>query len=450
MRIALCTISAGAPRALAATSFIGAFAEGLETIGQHVRIISLNQTGEPWYSQALGFSAVSTPWIDPPTFGPADLRAAARADMFSEPPALEGETLPRWYREVLLEREFASLPGDGPGIAMVYPRSLPFLDVVSSVTRRIGWGLLVFATEALTDEQIDPGERERYIRRVVEDADCVWAVSEYLARFWEQQGVPASRIVVSPPPVRGAFFAVPEEPAHPEPKALYVGNLAHREIGYLLEIAESVRERVPGFSLAIHGDATADQLDRLSGAISAAGLRDVIALMPPVPIAELPALLRTARVLLLPRAQGDFSQAGFPNKLGEYLSSGRPVVVTAVGDIPRYLVDGESALLVSPDGCADFADAVVRLLGDDELAQRIGHKGREVALAVSCADVVASKVLDLVLDIEPLPAADPRLLRGWIMLGRSLQQRSVLLLKKSLVRMLRAAGLKPPPPDTER
>ena len=65
-----------------------------------------------------------------------------------------------------------------------------------------------------------------------------------------------------------------------------------------------------------------------------------------MPREELFERLRTARVLALPRPAGSFSQAGLPTKVAEYLASGRPVVVTAVGDLPLYLRDGVDAYLV--------------------------------------------------------------------------------------------------------
>ena len=61
---------------------------------------------------------------------------------------------------------------------------------------------------------------------------------------------------------------------------------------------------------------------------------------------ELAARMLAAEVLVLPRAAGLFSQAGLANKLGEYLASGRPVVVTATGDVGLYLDDGVDAYLV--------------------------------------------------------------------------------------------------------
>ena len=72
------------------------------------------------------------------------------------------------------------------------------------------------------------------------------------------------------------------------------------------------------------------------------------------------------------------STGGFPTKLGEYLSTANPVVVTAVGDIPRFLDDSNS-FIVKPDNNAAFAEQIVRIFDDYATAVEVGKKGRVVA-----------------------------------------------------------------------
>ena len=48
-------------------------------------------------------------------------------------------------------------------------------------------------------------------------------------------------------------------------------------------------------------------------------------------------------MLVLARPDNIQAKGGFPTKLGEYLATGNPVVVTKVGEIPNYLIDGVNA-----------------------------------------------------------------------------------------------------------
>ncbi len=94
---------------------------------------------------------------------------------------------------------------------------------------------------------------------------------------------------------------------------------------------------------------------------------------------EIPAIIKNAFLLTLPRPDSKQAQGGFPTKLGEYLATGNPVCATRVGEIPAYLVDGESVYFAEPGSINSFTIAMERALNNTEEAMRIGIKGREVA-----------------------------------------------------------------------
>jgi glycosyltransferase involved in cell wall biosynthesis len=95
---------------------------------------------------------------------------------------------------------------------------------------------------------------------------------------------------------------------------------------------------------------------------------------------KIPEYLCNASILALARPTSLQAKGGFPTKLGEYLATGNPVVVTKVGEIPDYLKDGESAFLAEPDSAEAFAEKLDFVLSHPEVAKRVGLKGREVAL----------------------------------------------------------------------
>ena len=95
---------------------------------------------------------------------------------------------------------------------------------------------------------------------------------------------------------------------------------------------------------------------------------------------ELERIFRTARALLLPLHDDDRSRTRLPNKLPEYLASGRPVVTCSVGDLTEFLVHRESAYLATAGDEAGFADQVLEILLDPVTATAIGAAGRRVCL----------------------------------------------------------------------
>lgn len=92
----------------------------------------------------------------------------------------------------------------------------------------------------------------------------------------------------------------------------------------------------------------------------------------------LPIYLSASDVFLLPMRDNPVNQARWPNKIGEYIAAGRPIVCTAVGDVGN-LVSDEEIGLVSEANSRDFARKIIALLQDDAQAFRMGRKARKIA-----------------------------------------------------------------------
>ncbi len=68
---------------------------------------------------------------------------------------------------------------------------------------------------------------------------------------------------------------------------------------------------------------------------------------------------------------------GFGLTVTEAMWKRTPVVASNVGGIPTQMVDGETGFLVDPHDLDACAEIVVRLLGDEELRERIGRQAQE-------------------------------------------------------------------------
>ena len=67
---------------------------------------------------------------------------------------------------------------------------------------------------------------------------------------------------------------------------------------------------------------------------------------------------------------------GSPVALIEALAAGRPVVATAVGGVPEVVINGDTGVTVPVADPRALADAVLTLLADRPLAERLGAAGR--------------------------------------------------------------------------
>jgi glycosyltransferase involved in cell wall biosynthesis len=93
---------------------------------------------------------------------------------------------------------------------------------------------------------------------------------------------------------------------------------------------------------------------------------------------ELYTYYKNATALLLPLYATVQDEARFPHKLGEYLASGNPVITCNVGELKNYLINRESAFISTPDHISEFADNMLFVARNPEIAKLAGEKGKVI------------------------------------------------------------------------
>ena len=180
----------------------------------------------------------------------------------------------------------------------------------------------------------------------------------------------------------------------------YCGNMAGNKDGVLnlIDAFNIVSHKIPSVKLLlIGGSSSPDDWENIVDTVKTIG-NDNIILYGKASRDEIPALLKNANALALARPSSLQSTGGFPTKLGEYLATGNPVVVTAVGDIPQYLNE-TNAFLVEPDDNYAFASALQKVFSDKKNATEIGYKGQELAQTVFSSKVQSKRLYEYLIKI---------------------------------------------------
>ena len=87
--------------------------------------------------------------------------------------------------------------------------------------------------------------------------------------------------------------------------------------------------------------------------------------------------MRTPPVSSSRSTRDHFRTARFSQKIAEYLATGRPVVTTAVGEIPYYFKHGVDAY-VTKFSPGEYADCLNFILEHPRAADAVGAAGHEL------------------------------------------------------------------------
>lgn len=148
----------------------------------------------------------------------------------------------------------------------------------------------------------------------------------------------------------------------PQPRLVYGGTVDHR----LDErIFTSIATSFPGGSLIFAG--------HLDDSFPA-GARKLLQAMPnvhflgDVPYSGFPWLFSHADVLLLAHKRNDFTNAMYPEKLNEYLASGKPIITVSLPEVGRIAREAKGPIVYFADKAEDFIAAIQSACAGDDPA----------------------------------------------------------------------------------
>lgn len=168
---------------------------------------------------------------------------------------------------------------------------------------------------------------------------------------------------------------------------LFVGRLIPRKgLNYLVEAAKNVVKEKPDTAFVIVGNgplrsqlaATLERLRIVDSFVFLGGITDE----------ELSVVYNCADVFALPSIQ-----EGQGIALLEAQASGKPAVAFDVSGVKEAVADGRSGLLVERCNSKMLGEAILKLLSDQALTERMGSAGRDFVLQNFTWDICAKKTL---------------------------------------------------------
>jgi D-inositol-3-phosphate glycosyltransferase len=165
---------------------------------------------------------------------------------------------------------------------------------------------------------------------------------------------------------------------------LFVGRLERlKGVEVAIRALAALEEQEPDARLLVLGDDARNsasseggesEMERLKSIASSTGVRDRVDFLGSVAHHELPYFYGAADVCVMPSYSESFGLVAL-----EAQACGLPVVGSAASGLRSVVRDGASGFLLETHDPQAYAERIGRLLAEPQLAERMGHHGRQLA-----------------------------------------------------------------------
>ncbi len=232
-------------------------------------------------------------------------------------------------------------------------------------------------------------------------------VSKYLLREFVKKHpeIPIGKCMVLYPGVDTNYFAPPVNHKQDDCKKILFASQWVKEKGIftLIKAAQILESKRKDFRVLLAGGAylwkskyLLDKQIRIEKIVKhiTKNLKNV-EIIGTVPHDEMPELLRSADIYVLPTADEAFGISNI-----EAMACGLPVVACRVGGVPEAVINNETGLLLEPGDPGALADAIEYLLDNKSVALEMGKKGRKRVEDMFSLDMYEKNLLKIMNEIS--------------------------------------------------
>lgn len=215
--------------------------------------------------------------------------------------------------------------------------------------------------------------------KVTENACCGFAHHVIISNhLWydkiTDRSVPRERCSTFVNYIDLSIFHPRQHPTHPRPfTVIFPGGFQwHQGLDIAIEAFQVFQKEIPGAEFHVYGNG--DQKEKLLDLVDRLGLQRSVKFFPSVPALEVPNLLCTADLGVVPKRANSFGNEAYSTKIMEFMSQGLPVVVSRTKIDTFYFTDKEVVFFESGN-VAELAESMIRVAKDPALRRRLVEAG---------------------------------------------------------------------------
>jgi|GEM_PF-4984826 glycosyltransferase involved in cell wall biosynthesis len=230
----------------------------------------------------------------------------------------------------------------------------------------------------------------------IKHVDKVIAVSNYILYTLLRNGVKPQKIVVIPEMMDSTILRLNKDKSiarknlglSDRGKVVLFGGFAfdfRKGSNVLLKAIPVVLKRMPHVKFIITGNVPSEEMRT----INSSDFKQKIFLTGPIPRSKMLDVYAAADIVVFPSVLPE----PFGLVLVEALYMKRPVIASKVGGIKDVIKDKQNGILINPNDPYALAAAIVQLLNNKKLIERLGDAGRETVEKKFCENAIIPKII---------------------------------------------------------
>lgn len=158
----------------------------------------------------------------------------------------------------------------------------------------------------------------------------------------------------------------------------YTGNMELKKdnIDLIINAFAIVNKKYPQLKLMVYGPDNSDDGFFLKDLVYNLNLSSKVIFGGVLSRKQIPQILGQSDILVTSQPKTKRASGGFPTKLAEYLISGKPTILTRVGDNELYVKDKVHAFFVEPHDIQGYADAICNIIENYNTSKDVAINGK--------------------------------------------------------------------------
>lgn len=162
----------------------------------------------------------------------------------------------------------------------------------------------------------------------------------------------------------------------------YMGSilLAKDNVDNIIEAFSFISNEFKDIDLLLYGTPNENDRKVVEGIIKKYNLSLRAKLMGRASFAEVPQILTKAKILVTSQPLTKRAEGGFPTKMCEYMMTGVPSVLTDVGEIHKYVKDGENVYMVEACNPQKYSEKLRYILTHYDEALKVAERAKQYVI----------------------------------------------------------------------